>query len=316
MSIEPENIDLRLSLEIDRGAIGAQRISVRIEGHGPLAAQAAARMVAVFERASADALGASAAQPILATAEVVRPVVESAVPAAPAASRISDAVAESAAGPAPADRSAPPEQSTQPRPIPWFRRARARISGGIGIVLFGLAVLVPLLVPPEMRREILPMPIAFGLVGALSLFSSMLPEPAPKSAGAAGAARAVAPAAEKNRRTSVGSGAPASPSRRVTGIGFGVLFVVGGLTAPFVLAGSSADDRFLMMLGFAPIAAIGAFLIWIFTRKPVASPAAAVRRSGPASMPAPQMTSALTALAVMLAIVVLLVILATVMQAL
>jgi hypothetical protein len=316
MSIEPESIDLRLSLEIDRGAIGTQRISVRVEGHGALAAQAAARILDVFERASADALGASTAQPLLTAAEVVRPVAESAAPAEPVASQVSDAVAESVAGPAPVERTAPMEQSTQPRPIPWFRRARARIAGGIGVVLFGLAVLVPLLVPPEMRREILPMPIAFGLVGALSLFSAILPEPAPKSAGAVSAARVVDPAAEKRRRASVGSGAPASASRRVAGIGFGVLFVVGGLVAPFVLAGSSADDRFLMMLGFAPIAAIGTFLIWIFTRKPAAAPALAVRRSDTTSMPALQMTSALTALAVMLAIVVLLVILATVMQAL
>ena len=132
MSIEPESIDLRLSLEIDRGAIGTQRISVRVEGHGALAAQAAARILDVFERASADALGASTAQPLLTAAEVVRPVAESAAPAEPVASQVSDAVAESVAGPAPVERTAPMEQSTQPRPIPWFRRARARIAGGIG----------------------------------------------------------------------------------------------------------------------------------------------------------------------------------------
>lgn len=112
------------------------------------------------------------------------------------------------------------------------------------------------------------------------------------------------------------SSAPPSNVRRKVGAGFGALFVLGGAIAPFVLAGS-ADDRFLMMIGFAPIAAIGAFLIWVFTRTPAGAAPVAGSASAAAkaqTKPASKMTAALTALAVMLTIVVVLVLLATLLQ--
>jgi hypothetical protein len=323
MSIEPENTDLRLSLEVDRGAAGMQRISVRVEGQGALAAQTARRIGDVFERAAAEALRASSLPFVPAplertppaAAEVERPA-DLIAPAAvqEPAGVVFEAAERAAPAAVKAARDASTEAAAAPRSTPWFRRWRVRISGGIGIFLFALAVIVPLIVPPEMRREILPMPIAFGLIGALSLFSAMLPDPAPKRAATA-APEVTSPV---RRARALPASAPASGTRRLFGVGLGGLFAVGGLTAPFLLAGSSADDRFLMMLGFAPIAAIGAFLIWVFTRRPTTVPAHPVRRAALArAQPcATKMTGALTALAVMLGVIVALVILATLIQAL
>lgn len=196
-----------------------------------------------------------------------------------------------------------------------------RISGGVGVVMFLLAVGVPLLVPVEMRREILPMPIAFGLVGALSLFSALLPEPdgMPRAAmAAAPAAEIVRSAAAPTLRAGRRRAAPVSARRRMVGAGFGALFALGGVIAPFVLASTNPDDRFLMMIGFAPIAAIGAFLMWVFLKQAPAlqGEGAAVHRARSASESSKndKMTSALMALAVMLVVIVLLVAAATVLQ--
>lgn len=50
------------------------------------------------------------------------------------------------------------------------------------------------------------------------------------------------------------------------GIALGAAFVVLGLLAPFTLGATTADERFIIMLGFAPITVVGFFLIAIFGR--------------------------------------------------
>jgi hypothetical protein len=322
MSNESASTDLRLSVELDRGAGAVQRISVHIEGQGALAAQTAARIAEIYEHAVAEMLR----RPVI---EAEQPVRGAAMP--PIAAASSDAP-PSAVLPAPEPMLSPRENETpvqergasvpaRPRPTPWFQRRRKHISGGIGIALFALAVIVPLIVPVEMRREILPMPIAFGLVGALSLFSALLPDPDGKpraSSGAAAETSRRAPDIRTPARPTVRSGPPPSATRRAIGAGFGALLGVGGLVAPFLLAGSNPDERFLMMIGFAPIAAIGAFLMWVFLRQAATVPAgaaiAARRGVRVEESSKSKMTSALTALAVMLAVIVLLVLAATLLQ--
>jgi hypothetical protein len=324
MSNESASTDLRLSVELDRGAGAVQRISVHIEGQGALAAQTAARIAEIYEHAVAEMLR----RPVIEA----EPVRGAAMP--PIAAASSDAP-PLAVLPAPEPMLPPREHETQvkergasvparPRPTPWFQRRRKHISGGVGIVLFALAVIVPLIVPVEMRREILPMPIAFGLVGALSLFSALLPDPdgTPRaSSGAAAETSRRAPDIRTPSRATMRSGPPPSATRRAIGAGFGALLGVGGLVAPFLLAGSNPDERFLMMIGFAPIAAIGAFLMWVFLRQAATAPAGAaiaarrgVRGVRVEESSKSKMTSALTALAVMLAVIVLLVLAATLLQ--
>jgi hypothetical protein len=50
------------------------------------------------------------------------------------------------------------------------------------------------------------------------------------------------------------------------GVALGASFVLMGLLAPFTLGATTADERFVIMLGFAPITVVGFFLIAIFGR--------------------------------------------------
>ena len=89
-----------------------------------------------------------------------------------------------------------------------------------------------------------------------------------------------------------------------------------GLIAPFALPNVSADDRFLMMLGFAPIALIGIFLLWVFLRRPHAAALQAQTAGQRSARPGGALSGAvgaLAALGVMLGMVVALVVLATVL---
>ncbi len=170
-----------------------------------------------------------------------------------------------------------------PAAAPWFKRHRRGMTAGVGVLLFSLAIVIPMLAPVNMRAEILPMPIALGLAGALCLFSAQLPEP---SAGARSVAAKPAPLRAPRAMT---HGAPVKVplARKLLGAGFGVLFMLAGLIAPFVLEGGAGpDERFVMMIGFAPVALVGVFLIWMFTRG--GAPAAAVPARQSAWQPAPR----------------------------
>lgn len=328
---------LKLSAEVDRGPGASQRVSIVVEGQGPLAEQVAAEVGELFKRAVARALDATTAQPAL---PVLQPVLQTAVAqvAAPVAEpqpqpiREAPASVPSAAPPALAAVTAPIDvaAAVAPRPAPWFQRYRSRISLSLGIVLFALAVLVPLMVPQEMRREILPMPIALGLVGALSLFSGLMPEPDRSKKGDAKRQAVPAPTpapAVLRPRSNVPVAQSKAPSAatRTFGAAFGAVFAIAGLVAPLALPNVTADERFVMMLGFAPIALIGAFLMWVFLRRPAAQTAASSatgnrgtrpQASGAAAITPGAMsksTGALVALGVILGVVVLLVVLATVL---
>ena len=170
-----------------------------------------------------------------------------------------------------------------PAAAPWFKRHRRGMTASIGVLLFSLALVIPVLAPADMRAEILPIPIALGLAGALCLFSAQLPE---ASSRARNADEKPAPLRAPRVMT---HGAPVKMplARRVIGAGFGVLFMLAGLIAPLVLEGRAGpDERFVMMIGFAPVALVGVFLIWMFTRGAAPSAAAPVRQS--ARRPSPR----------------------------
>lgn len=174
--------------------------------------------------------------------------------------------------PAQAGTAARLSAQSAPRPQPWFQVHRVRITGGVGIVLFALAVLIPLLAPVNMRRELLPVPIALGLVGALSLMSAMLPAPDVARTGAAAAQPAASSAPRMTAKQKTDAARLAlltrpNTARRVLGLAFGTVLFGAGVLAPFVLPNAGPDERFMMTLGFAPVALIGAFLAWVFWRR-------------------------------------------------
>lgn len=315
MGMEDSKPDVLLDVSADVPASGGA-VRVTVAGRGQAAERLAADVAELVRMAVAQALAsapASASPPQLTAAmgdQTVSPLTH-----APAAQV---ALVEAMA-------SAPTHQPQAeafraPSAQPWFQRHRARISSAVGLLLIALALLIPLLAPVAMRREILPMPIGLGLVGAISLFSAQLPDAQRRSARTKAQVRMAAPvqAAVQSPAPRAASAAvkPQSITRRVIGLSFGGALALAGLIAPFALPNVSADDRFLMMLGFAPIALIGIFLLWVFLRRPQAlamtAPPAAHRgaRSGGALSSA---TGALAALGVMLGLVVALVVLATVL---
>ena len=135
------------------------------------------------------------------------------------------------------------------------------------------------------------MSLAFGLIGSGILFAGAMPRRNVASNLAAGMATGPAAAPLPLRTPEVGTRAShtqtsakakstltprqraflqAQESRKplgaLWGFGFGVLFLVAGVIAPFVLGQASADERFLMMLGFAPVAITGGLMIALFWR--------------------------------------------------
>ncbi len=286
---EAKRVALKLAAEFRQGDQAPSQVTVSVEGQGELAEQVALAVSERFQQLLRDhaqplparpmqAVGAeAAAQMAVSEAEHVSPVervqaldwtpaersdATDAAPGTPAAART---VSDSTATPQHASALTPPSE-------PWFKRHRARITMWTGLVLLALAVTIPLLAPPALRREIWPMPVAFGLSGALCLMSALLPE-----RGRAAAGRDVREAA-RHAPAQASAGAAAQDARRIAqlarpgiaqrmgGLIFGLALALGGLLAPFVLPGGP-DERFLMMLGFAPVAAIGLLLLWIFARR-------------------------------------------------
>gem|GEM_PF-1507423 len=159
----------------------------------------------------------------------------------------------------------------------WFRQNRARINRVTGTLLFTLAVLVPAIVPAQQRPDTLVMTILFALTGALLLSTAALPgraqgmSPDTLQDESRGPARRSGPIAPKamsaNRRDRRELLRPAKRTLRpIWGMMLGLLFVIAGLAAPFALGTTSADERFIIMLGFAPVTVVGLLLFAIFGR--------------------------------------------------
>ena len=226
---------------------------------------------------------------------------------------IANVVAQSAQPGAKPARSAQvaPRQRTPAPPSPamvWVQRNRARINIGFGAVLVGLALLIPLIVPPAQRSDVLVLTILFTLAGALLLFTAFLPsrsqaapeavepvQPKPASASSASSpSSASTSAAMATRRAQLLKPAGGHAAMK-TGLGIAVslVFIIAGLLAPFFLGATNADERFLIMLGFIPISVVGFFMLAVYGRqyfsklKPAGEPAPPRAAAAPAAKRAP-----------------------------
>lgn len=175
--------------------------------------------------------------------------------------------------------------------VAWMQHNRARINLALGAVLLVLAMIIPIIVPAAQRREMLIVTILFGLTGALLLFTAVLPGFNPPSQLVTDALAARAPATHTSTaRPPTSAQSKAAPARREpaqhewkrreamraaprrqmlkagSGVVIGLAFALAGLFAPFMLGATTADERFVIMLGFAPITVVGLFMIAIFWR--------------------------------------------------
>jgi hypothetical protein len=129
-----------------------------------------------------------------------------------------------------------------------------------------VAVVFPPLVPRAQRIEVFMMSLAFGLIGAGALFAGAWPGGSEDSRSSEDGGTAKAQAVSPRQYATKALLQKRKPLNAVWGLGFGAMFFVAGIVAPFVLGQANADDRFLMMIGFAPVAVTGVLMIAIFWR--------------------------------------------------
>jgi hypothetical protein len=241
--MDPLPVALKIQVEVELGG-KSLKISAQVEGEGEAARHASAELTAAI----ASITAASAATTTMPTSEQL---------AKPAAFVPPQAVA------------AKPVYSPSPS-AQWIGRNRARINVGVGGVLLALAVFIPIIVPPAQRSDVLIMTILFGITGALLLATAMLPArgtPLQPNQIAASSTPKPATARPMPARSSLPEkSTPTHPVKAAWGIGLGALFVLAGFVAPFVLGATSADERFIIMLGFAPVVVVGFFMLVIFAR--------------------------------------------------
>jgi hypothetical protein len=318
--MDPLPVALKIQVEVELGG-RPLKISAQVEGEGEAARHAAAELAAAIASITAAAANAPALTPANAQAAE-----QLAIPAALIAPPI--ASSKGAAPPSPLGL--------------WIGRNRARINVGVGGVLLTLAVFIPIVVPPAQRSDVLIMTILFGITGALLLATAMLPArntSLKTNQVAASATPKPATARPMPARSSLPEKpTPTHPVKAAWGIGLGTLFVLAGFIAPFVLGATSADERFIIMLGFAPVVVVGFFMLVIFARglfkfsppgadasesvvKPVTSGGAATAKRAPVSR-VPQnleykafVPAAIIGLLIVMVAVVALVIFATVSSA-
>ncbi|PJF48197.1 MAG: hypothetical protein D6709_03855 [Chloroflexi bacterium] len=292
MSPLPDVLKVELRIEVNDQPLV---VNVQVQGEGERARRAAAELSAVIAAALAAAhqpTDSTIAPTGDAASRLAQPAVglaAQALPEAPASAAIANASQNETAD---ATRAPRADASSPSLLVGQMQRYRAQISLGMGGLLLALAVLVPAVVPPDQRREVLIMTILFGLTGALLLFTAMLPGQGRQAAfaDAAPASRLSASPATKGEATVARfrlSAKRRTPLKAGWGIALGAAFVLLGILAPFTLGATTADERFVIMLGFAPITVIGFFLIAIFGRGLVAGrfPRRAAAQPQPAIRP-------------------------------
>ncbi|GIV83885.1 MAG: hypothetical protein KatS3mg052_0892 [Candidatus Roseilinea sp.] len=292
MSPLPDVLKVELRIEVNDQPLV---VNVQVQGEGERARRTAAELSAVIAAALAAAHQPTNSPPAPtgdAASRLAQPVVglaAQAPPEAPASAAIADASQNETAD---ATRAPRADASSPSLLVGQMQRYRAQINLGMGGLLLALAVLVPAVVPPDQRREVLIMTILFGLTGALLLFTAMLPGPGRQAvlADAAPAPRLSASPAMKGEAAVARlrlSAKRRTPLKAGWGIALGAAFALLGMLAPFTLGATTADERFVIMLGFAPITVIGLFLIAIFGRGLVAErrPQRVAAQPQPASRP-------------------------------
>jgi hypothetical protein len=228
-------------------------IEAKVAGEGPAAQRAV------------DELSRAIAQVIAQSAQANKPAAQAVTQAAPVATL-----------------TAVQRASKPPSPMMvWVQHNRARINIGFGAVLVALALLIPLIVPPAQRSDVLVLTILFTLAGALLLFTAFLPGKSKAVAQVDAQPAQVKPSSTASTPAST-SNSSANAARRAqllkpaaghaslktgAGIALSLVFIVAGLVAPFLLGAANADERFLIMLGFVPISVVGFFMLAIFGRQ-------------------------------------------------
>lgn len=277
MSSPPDVLKLDARVEVNGRPL---TVSVHVQGEGEYAHRAAAEL-----SATVAAILSGASEPAqLPTAQEGATSVSKAQP--PATVAQAARVGIEAAKERPGGGRVSPADPSPGRPAPSLvlraQRHRAKINLAVGGVLLALAVLVPAVVPADQRREVLIMTILFGLTGALMLFTATLPGHGQSPMADERVTVRLSPADRAQAMMRLRASARRrTPMKAGWGMGLGVAFVLLGVLAPFTLGATTADERFVIMLGFAPIAVVGFFLIVIFGRgvvfraapQPVAVPA-------------------------------------------
>ncbi|MFN4294131.1 MAG: hypothetical protein ACK4JD_08365 [Thermoflexales bacterium] len=269
----PDVLKVELRIEVNDQPLV---ISAQVQGEGEHARRAAAELSAAIAAvlAAVDKPTDSSAPEGDAASRLAQPAAQVA-PEAPPSAAIADAARNETADAARVRRADAPAGPPPSPLVVQMQRYRAQINLGLGGLLLALAVLAPAVVPADQRREVLIMTILFGLTGALLLFTAMLPGQGRQAAlaDAAPARRPSASAAMKEQAAAARlrlSARRRTPMKAGWGIALGAAFVLLGMLAPFTLGATTADERFVIMLGFAPITVIGFFLIAIFGRGLVA----------------------------------------------
>jgi hypothetical protein len=251
-------LNARLDVNVDVVVEGRRvHIEAKVAGEGPAAQRAV------------DELSRAIAQVIAQSAQANKPAAQAVTQAAPVATL-----------------TAVQRASKPPSPMMvWVQHNRARINIGFGAVLVALALLIPLIVPPAQRSDVLVLTILFTLAGALLLFTAFLPGKSKAVAQVDAQPAQVKPSSTASTPASTSastSNSSANAARRAqllkpaaghaslktgAGIALSLVFIVAGLVAPFLLGAANADERFLIMLGFVPISVVGFFMLAIFGRQ-------------------------------------------------
>ncbi|HQZ21482.1 MAG TPA: hypothetical protein PLJ62_05960 [Thermoflexales bacterium] len=151
----------------------------------------------------------------------------------------------------------------------WLKQNQKRISMAFGVMLILLAIIVPVIAPRAFRSDVLIMTLLFSIIGALMVYSAVSSKPMTQSTN---------DMREKLLRKHDHTW------RNRIGLAFGMGITLAGIFAPFIFPGVGPDERFAMMLGFAPVAIAGGILVYVFYRaiKP------AQKMETPAQNPSPK----------------------------
>jgi hypothetical protein len=284
----------RIGVTLEVTIEGRPRVSTAIHVEGECerdCTEAIAGAVAAAVSTAISAAISSPAPPAESPVQASSAASAAASPAGGATMRASPAQVDLAGGQATTgahtERDTGPDRVRDGTRNEWVSRYGARISALFGGLLLLLAVLVAVVAPPEQRGQVLIMTVLFGLTGALlvAFATSGSREPSPAKASVLptpparqGMADRQATRPTDDRRAVMRLAKPSGRSRSsaAAGLLFGLLFTLAGGIAPFVLSEGNAnpDGRFLMVIGFSPVAISGALLVVLFWRA-LSSPRAA-----------------------------------------
>lgn len=298
MSTPSRNLTVKLELDIAADGVHQLHAAIQLEGDADIVARASAAVTTAVTGALPaptptlpTSMPAPTPPPMLESTPMPRPIPKVApVPAPTPPLPPTASTATSAA--APLNNSH--RQSDMQMILAQRDWSKFSLLFGALLIVAALlvAVIFPPIVPPAQRLEVFMMSLAFGLLGTLALYSGSLPGKGAAKPGVIAAARTPQPP-QANRQVLARQRAAFLRTRSkptvgpsLWGMAFGAVFVVAGAIAPFALDTGNADERFLMMLGFAPVVAVGVLLIAIFWRrmqKPTSAPSGA--RPNPTGAP-------------------------------